>query len=462
MKKILFVLMLVINLVSCSDQENIKISYGTSINVNAAHIFDSFQAVSSNDFNLSSYNDWNLNLIALIYDNNNCLVEKYEVISETLDKSLSHELNLIPGKYKLVSIARFGRQDENGFSPYWIISGESNLSTLTISEVEDAYMQFAFETLGIKTQEFTISNAAQNINIDVPPVTGLLGIFLWGEDLTGLGINGYSEMSPYCQNVNIWATQIKQQVKFNGTEILYDYGVQNKMYQMANFSPKMQYVNEKGPDVYNYRALLPISGRDFYWDITFDQGKGALFGLNDYQESDYTDKLNIESGKQYVLDLLLDGKYLFASEHVKDESMTQRKERLIAELNAAAFNKIMDRNFDAYIGTSQDRIIEIFGNDGYISENSIYYFSYDKYVNTLAFVFDTETSTVKAISLMFTNLNSDFRERMISYLSNRFVVYEKGTDEHTKAFINGDNLQSSSIGITWNVDQDVLTYVKLQ
>jgi len=455
------VLVTMLSLSSCTDQDDIEISYGTTLNVSAAHIFDSFQAIQTNDFDLSKYSGWEVELTSYIYDASGNLVDEVSQRSSNLGTPLSHELELLPGKYKAISIARFGRQESSDLSFYWLIKNPTNLSTLMIEEAEESYMQFAFETLGVSVKEITIDNRSQNIDVEVPPVTGLLEVFLWAEDMTGFGKNGYSEMSPYCKEINIWAPNLKQQVKFVDGMISYDYGVQNKEYRIAKFSPQDRYRNNQIPNEYNYRALLPVPDRDFYWDITFDRGKGSQFGLNDFQESDYTTKLNIESGKQYVLDLLLDGKYLFAQEHIPDEDMTKRKERLLQELNALAFNQIMDRNFDTFIGLSKSAIEGTFGV-GYASGNSLYYFDYNAYVSALVFGMDESTNTVKNISLLFQNLNDDFKKRMTNYLSDRFTVFENGTDQYTKAFINASSLNDATIGITWNLDGSVLTYVKLK
>lgn len=455
------VLVTMLSFSSCTDQDDIEISYGTTMTVSASHIFDSFQAVQTNDFNLSNYSGWEVELSSYIYDDAGNLVDETSQSSNNLSNPLNHELKLLPGRYKAVSIARFGKQEGADLSFYWEIKNNSSLSTLTIEEAEEAYMQFTFETLGVIVTEISIDNKPQDINIEIPPVTGLLEVFFWGEDMTGFGNNGYSEMAPYCQEINIWAPNLKQQVKFADGSISYDYGVQNKEYRIAQFTPKQRYLNGQTPNEYNYRALLPIQDRDFYWDITFDRGKGSQFGLNDFQESDYTTKISIESGKQYDLDLLFDGKYLFVQEHVADEDMTKRKERLIQELNAAAFNQIMDRNFDTFIGQSKSVIDNTFGT-GYVSGNSIYYFDYNSYVQALVFGMDQSTNTVKTISIMFQNLNDDFRKRLVDYLTNRFTVFEKGTDQHTKAFINASTLEDATIVITWNIDDSLLTYVKLK
>lgn len=456
------VLVTMLSFSSCTNQDDIEISYGTTMTVSAAHIFDSFQAVQTNDFDLSEYSGWEIELSSFIYDEAGNLVDETNRSSNNLNNSINHELKLLPGKYKAISIARFGKQEGADLSFYWQIKNNTSLSTLTIQEAEEAYMQFTFETLGVIVTDISIDNKPQNINIEIPPVTGLLEVFFWGEDMTTFGSNGYSEMAPYCQEINIWAPNLKQQVKFTDGTISYDYGVQNKEYRIAQFTPKQRYLNGQTPNEYNYRALLPIHDRDFYWDITFDRGKGSQFGLySDFQESDYTTKLNIESGKQYDFDLLFDGKYLFAQEHVADEDLTKRKERLLSELNAVAFNQILDRNFDTFIGQSKSVIEHTFGT-GSVSGNSIYFYDYNAYVYELVFGIDQSTNTVKTVDIKFQNLNDDFRTRMVDYLTNRFTVFENSTDQHTKAFINASTLEDATICITWNIDDSRLTYDKLK
>lgn len=453
---LLGVIMMLFSLSSCTDQYDVDIKYESGITVSAAHIFDSFQSVKKGDFDLSKYPGWQIDLSVFIYDDSGKLIDKVSQQSNSISDILRHELELPSGKYKAISIARFGKGSEY----FWIIENPENLSTFIIEEAKESYNQFVFETLGIDVREIIVENQPPKINIEVPPVTGLLQIIFYGRDMTGYGKNGYSEMSPYCKEVNIWAPRLMQQVRFTDGVISYEYGIQNEEYRIGQFTPQRYYNNNSTPDIYNYRAVLPIQDRDFYWDITFEEGKGANFGLNDFQVSAYTTKLNIESGKQYDLDLLFDGKYLFAQNHNQDEDMTKRLERLVDQLNAMAFNDIMDRHFDTYIGASRTVVEDAF-KKGTVKGHSLYYYNYNLYVSELRFDMDDTMRIVEKVSLQFKDLNDDFKTRMIDYLTNRFTVYEMETDGHIKTFINANTFDSASIKIVWNLDKSLLTYDKL-
>lgn len=469
MKKILVgFLVLMTTFVSCTDQEDIEIAYQTDMSITASHIFDSYTTVLGDEFKMkgTQYGDWELNLHAFIYNNDGILVEKIEENFSSLTASLDFNLDLLPGKYSIIAVADF-EGNLNGHSyKFWNIENTSNgnkLIDLNIQESENI-CNSPFETLGILSNNFEIGNRGENIVIDIKPVTGLLQSIIWDTDMTGNGMNGFSSYAQYFESIEIFAPDLKQIVKFDGINPKYEFGAQTIRYQIQAHSPKAQFEKGGATEVLAFRALLPIEERDFFWEghVTEGMGKYLFKDGKDFQTSDMTDKINIESGKQYVMDLLLDGLCLFVDDYDPDKDMFERIQKHINSLNEKAFNQIMDRNFDTFIGLSQSTIEATFGKDGYISDGTLYYFDYNQYVSNLVFGFDTATNKTNTINLIFQNLNDDFRDRMIKYLTNRFTIFEKGTDAHTKAFINGSNLDSSSIGITWDLDQDILTYVQLK
>ena len=52
-------------------------------------------------------------------------------------------------------------------------------------------------------------------------------------------------------------------------------------------------------------------------------------------------------------------------------------------------------------------------------------------------------------------------EEMTQYLSQRFYVYEKGTEKNFKAFINAENFADATIGVTWDITTGTLTFVQI-
>lgn len=465
MKKILLGLFAIMaTLASCTDQEKIEIAYKADMTISASHIFSSFTPVKNNDFAMkgTENGDWDLNLHAFIYDDNGKLVKKVEEQFPSLSGTLNFDHKLLPGKYSVIAIADFTGIVNGENCRYWTITNEENLSDLTIDEVESIYST-VFETLGITSKEFEVGKNPEKLAIDIQPVTGLVQTCIWVQSMIpekGTP-NGLSMYAPYCESIEIFAPDLKRVVKFEGTKPTYKFGAQAYDYRIQYHSPKSQYEKNENKDVFGYRALLPVEDRDFYWEMTFAKGYGQFFGMDDFNTSDMTTKINIESGKQYVMDLLLDAAHLYVDQHNPAEDTYQRIQKLIDEKNTENFQKIMDRNFDMYIGISKDTVEKSFGK-GYLEDNTLYIMGYNDYLQLICFGLDPMTEKVTTITVFFQYLNDDFRKRMTDYLSNRFTVYEKGTDTYFKAFIDGTNLESSKIGITWNLDLDMLTYVKLK
>ncbi len=456
-------IMMLFSLSSCTDQYDVDIVYKTNvtITVTAAHIFDSFQAVEENDFKLSEDPGWELELTLLMYDESGILVfeesENSNSLNTRLEKNIIFDYYGLPsGKYKVISIARF--RDGNYF---WELLKPEKLSTFIIrNRSRSYYMPSAFETLGIDVRDITIGNKSFMLDIEVPPVTSLVQVFFHGQDLTGFGENGYSEMAPYCQEVNILAPRLMQEVKFTDGAISYDYDIDKTKNPIATFTPQRYFVEGTNASVYNYRALLPIQDGNFYWNVTFSTGTGKKFGLSDSQVIDYTTRLNIESGKQYDLDLLFDYKYLYLQKHVPDEDVTSKLERLTDELNTSIFNQFVEWNFDTFVGVYKDVVEETFGV-GYIKGHSICYFNFDSYISELRFNMDESMNTVETVYIQCQHLTGDFKTRLIDYLTNRFTAYKKETEGDIKTFINANSIDSATIKIVWNMKMNLLTYSKI-
>ena len=81
MKKILLgLLVLMTTFVSCTDQEEIEITYQSEMGITAAHIFDDYEQFQVGDFDMSK-DGWKLNLQVLVYDESGKLVDKTEKLS---------------------------------------------------------------------------------------------------------------------------------------------------------------------------------------------------------------------------------------------------------------------------------------------------------------------------------------------------------------------------------------------
>ena len=158
MKKILLgILTLMTTFVSCTDQEDIEIAYQTELKVSASKLFDSFQPVQSTDFDLMT--GWSVNLRSFVYDETGFLVAKYQSNFRDLKDYLICNLDLEPGKYTIVSIANFEGSMNNEDFHYWDISGESDITTLTVTE-DSHVLTWVYETLGMDITELEIKDMA--------------------------------------------------------------------------------------------------------------------------------------------------------------------------------------------------------------------------------------------------------------------------------------------------------------
>lgn len=460
MKRILFSLIALASLLTaCTDQNEVDIAYKAQITVSAAHLFDSYNETMEGDFSMKgTEGDWTLHIRSFVYDSQGTLVYKEEGSFDSLAEPLVYVNNLLPGEYRIVSIADFSGSLGEEYYKFWNISGEDHIENLNIQE-SMTICSSIFETLGISSNSVTIEDGSENVNIEIEPVTGLLEIIVWNRSLLESNDNKYSSYAPDTELVEIWAPTLKQVVTFEGFNPTYGYGPQNVNYSIYRCSPQKQYEISGPTEVLGYRALLPIDGRDFYWSLTFSEGTGAQYGFPDYMESAMTDnKINIEAGGQYVMDLILDGMYLFVEEHEPSIDLFGRLAKHIVFLNNRAFQSIMDRRFDLMIGASKDFMSAILGEPSLDLGQYVIYEGYHPNISMIACDF-ADLKSVSAISLTFTG--GDFSDMMIEYLEELFTVFEKGTTSVQKAYINAPTLEEATVGITWNLEDMVLTYVAI-
>ncbi len=460
------VLMTILSFTSCTDQDDVEISYGTTLNVTAAHIFDSFYKTMEDDFSLNgSAGTWTLNLHSYIYDSNGELIDMCEESSNDLSKTMTHELKLDPGKYTIISVAEFDGTYGGVHYKFWNISNESKLSELQIQESETVCSS-AMETLGINTYEFEVADRTQNIEIDIKPVTGLVEMIIWDNDFSGSGKNGFSFKAPYINDLTICSPQLKQVVKFDGNTPIYDYGIQAVRYPMQTHSPRYQAAANGATEILGYRALLPDNDKKFYWELNTIPGAGELLFTdgNDFQMSDMTENsVNIVSGKQYVMDLLLDAFYLFLDDYDPSIDMFTRIEKYMSTYNSTIIKKALDVRYDKCIGMSKQQFESYVKLDEfYTSDNTVNYFG-TGLVNYVSVVFDNETySTIKQIMLTW-DINTPKDYDVVSdCLSELYTPLENGSTSTVKQFINADTFDKATVGISWSLNNYCLSFDRIE
>lgn len=92
--------------------------------------------------------------------------------------------------------------------------------------------------------------------------------------------------------------------------------------------------------------------------------------------SDLTDnKPNIEAGKQYVMDLVLDQYYLYVDNYDPNIDMFERLENHIKGYNKVLIKNTLKERYDKYVGMSRSEIETYLNKESWHStENTTNYF----------------------------------------------------------------------------------------
>lgn len=130
-------------------------------------------------------------------------------------------------------------------------------------------------------------------------------------------------------------------------------------------------------------------------------------------------------------------------------------------------------DYENYIGVNKQTVLNTFEYD-YTSDGNDIIYNYrkgsvaeeegvvkDANWDQILFRFDSSTGLVKAISLLAKKDVWFTMEEMTQYLSQHFYVYEKGTEDDFKAFMNAETLEDATVGITWDTTNGILTYVEI-
>lgn len=294
---------------SCTNKEDIDISYKTQVTVSVKDIMDPFTEWFSGDFDIND--GWSIRIQSFIYNEDGDKVESYISSVKDYDDVIKYSVDLLAGNYRIVSIADFivGRHDDIEME-YWLVTDSENINTLTVNR-GDYIRLWSDETLGINVSDIVIEDKANDINISIEPVTALIQIeFDYSDIVEGDG-TGISIYAISCSDLRICSnTQNDIISNFNYPYLEYSSSAaQNAYYNIAVANP-MESVNNGYSGYRMYRALLPQENITFFWIMTMDW----LDGTTDEYVSEETEPMDIEGGKQYKLTLPIDELYLYASE----------------------------------------------------------------------------------------------------------------------------------------------------
>ncbi len=311
-KTLIAILALIVTFVSCANQEDIEIAYKSDFTISSASLLAPFYATTSSDFDMKD--NWDINIMAFVYSEDGNL--KYQNSSQfnSLNNSLNFNLELEPGKYTVVSIAYFSNQE--GLSS-WSISDESSLGTLAITETDNP-QGTVFETLGVDMRDIEVSDRKLETIVDIQPVTALMQIYYQHRAISKIWDGTYeytsyaSSIIPYIEEAKIYQPTFVQTVRFENGEIVYRPLTQEIRYKLGlTHYPRREYEENNSAVYYNYIALLPQNGVAYRWEALYSWGESEISSTTEAVSG----LINIESGKQYDMDLIFDVLYLVVGEH---------------------------------------------------------------------------------------------------------------------------------------------------
>lgn len=439
MKKILLgLLVLMTTFVSCTDQEDIEITYQSEMGITAAHIFDDYEQFQVGDFDMSK-DGWKLNLQVLVYDESGKLVDKTEKLCNSLSESLNYAPYLAPGNYTVVSIADF-REGLGGTEyKFWNIENETNIQDLSITE-NDSYFPVVFETLGIDVQKIEITNASKSIMADIKPVTSLVHVYMSDKDYSGWGIDGYSRFSVLSDGYFIKALKAKNNVRFENGDLLFNYSEQLSNYNLAISEVLTKWTDKKAPTSYLYRALLPEENKGFSFNIQKRELPQEYYDTfvalcGEFETEGKSEILpEIVSNKQYVVNMIFDAMQLVVMEYPADYSHERYTEQFVKDYNKELMVNMVNTKFENILGQDENYANVFLDMEPYNHNTNTYpYVAYyprtranhfEQYVTT--YYLNSDFTACCTVQLLLPNLSDDMFVYLKELLNNKFAAEEEG------------------------------------
>lgn len=439
MKKILLgLIVLMITFSSCTDKEEIEITYQSEIGITAAHIFDDYEQFEVGDFDMSK-DGWKLNLLALVYDKNGHLVDKTEKLCSNLSESLNYAPYLAPGNYTVVCIADFREGLGGSGYKFWNIENESNLQDLSITE-NDSYYPVVFESLGIDVQEIEITNKSKSISADIKPITSLVHVYMSDKDYSTWGVDGYSRFSVLSDGYFIKAIKAKNNVRFENGSLLFNYSEQLSNYNLAKSEVHKKWANKEAPTSYIYRALLPEENKGFSFHIQKrdlpQEYYDTFVKLCGEFETDGKSEIlpEIASNKQYVVNMIFDAMQLVVMEYPSDYRHETYTEQFVKDYNKQLMTDMVNTKYENILGKDEKYANVFLDMDPYDHNISTYpYIAY--YPRTRANHFEQyitpaylnpDFTDCCIVQILLPNLTDDMFAYMKELLNNRFTAEEEG------------------------------------
>lgn len=433
---------------SCTDQDDVEITYDAVTGITAAHIFSGYEPYQYGDFDLST-EGWKLNLQVLVYDHTGSLVDQASKVCSSITETLEYTPKLKPGEYTVISIADF--RDGLGGEGYkfWNIENTSSLQDLSITENEDIYT-VAFETLGLDCQNITIVDKPIQINADIKSYTALVHVYENNDDHIGYGIEGYSRFVPVCAGYFIRSNKLKSIVEFENNAFVSKYVEQTSDYNITISEVLDDWLDRKNPLQHSYRALLPDKDCTFKWHIQkMDYESDDVF--NQFAGNIYTDgisnqSIDIISGKQYVINMILDCLSMDVFEYPEDYKAYDFSQSKVDEFLKVSIDEMLYYNFESILAKDENFANTFLGGEPRKHKwlNTLFVAYYDRpgierieVERTIGYL-NEKLDCAVIVQFLLPNLSDNIIEYFRQKLSSKYRIDYEYTSPNNYAYIDPD------------------------
>lgn len=274
MKKYLaiFAVLFTVILSSCSN-DDIPMSQSISFKVNPSTVVNSFDEYDAGELTVFP-KGYLLRVRLLIYNETGKLVSSDVQTFGDYSHIMSSSQNLEEGNYTVVTTTDIITTEDDQYA--WILSGEENLTSLTMTKTE--YIRQQWEILGLETTHISITSSTKDVNIDVKPAGALAIVFYnnW---------NKYTDVLKYKLNSDKVADNFM--LDSNG---LPQYSVKSS--DNTNYRISLVTWDSNYTGAYRYIFLFPMQNVTLQFKCECDDDKTYLLGE--------PAKVDIEKGKEYL------------------------------------------------------------------------------------------------------------------------------------------------------------------
>ncbi len=271
---------------SCTN-DDVAISKTVNFTVNPSTVVGTFSVGEENAGDLESFHtDCKLNVRLFIYNEDGDLVEKANNTYSNYAVQMKASFFLPQGNYTAVAITHIDDVVDN--IKYWVISGESHLEGMRITD--GGYIGGQNKVLGVAVSTFSVKDEIVDLNMNVLPAGSMLTVRYY--NYLALKSLGYTQFTLYANKTMDYLEfdrSGKTEVVADNHNGSYDWIVDN--INASNFASGYDYI-------YSYEFILPMTnvGLQFFTeDESSYYSLGASTSFTTLAGSCYYAYLNLSS-----------------------------------------------------------------------------------------------------------------------------------------------------------------------